>query len=68
MKCLPFKGRGGVATHKTDVATNKEPRCVSGPTRCEEGYDSLPFDIAHGPEPAEGPRRRYDEAARWRGG
>jgi len=22
------------------VATSKEPPCLSGPTRCEEGYDS----------------------------
>ena len=33
-------GKGGVATNKTDVATSKEPHCLSGPTRCEKGYDS----------------------------
>jgi hypothetical protein len=30
-------GPEGVATNKTDVATTKEPHCLSGPTRCEEG-------------------------------
>jgi len=31
-----------VATNQTDVATSKEPHCLSGPTKCEEGYTFLP--------------------------